>query len=301
MRMPARIRTATIVLGIAAATGVVLTARWFFGRRLAPWERAAEDIGDVGDPEGHDPNAEEPAIGTGTPDEHCVLLGADADDLDPHCVTDPLSDPRFAPVYRGAAASAIPSSSSWPVKTKHGGRLLVSYWTAGGHRGYSGRAFAADREDVVDGKIYERSHAGVDLFARAGDVVVAPEDAKVLAILKFNAGTWAVYLRAGGRVVNLGEVEKLSWRKFGISPGVVVVEGQPLARVGTQAEGSTMIHFETYWVGSMTDEEVVDAIRSGAMSWPRDQAAPSLLRDPSGYLVMAASREYRREMAAAAE
>lgn len=294
--MSGRIRTAAVVLGIAAATGVALAARRLFDSRLEPWERVAEELGNVGDPEGHDPNAEEPAIGTGLPDEHCVLLGADADNVEPHCVTDPLSDTRFAPVYRGAAASAIPSSSIWPVKTKHGGRLLVSYWTAGGHRGYSGRAFAADREDVVDGRVYERSHAGVDLFARAGDVVVAPENAKVLAILKFNAGTWAVYLRAGGRVVNLGEVEKLSWRKFNISPGVAVVEGQPLARVGIQAEGSTMIHFETYWVGGMTDEEVIEAIRSGAMSWARDQPAPPLLRDPSGYLVMAASRTYRREM-----
>src|SRR5690606_13340370 len=154
------------------------------------------------------------------------------------------------------------------VLTSHSGRLVVSYWTAGGVRGYSGLAFAASRM-VVEGAT---KHAGVDLFARKGDVVVAPEDGRVLAILPFNAGTWAVYVRSllDDGVVNLGEVEKLSWREFGVKPGQTVHVGQPLARIGVQAKGSTMLHLETYGVDGVDDETVVAAIRAGELSWPAD-------------------------------
>lgn len=305
-RHPGRIAAAAAV-GLGTA---LLVRRRVAGPKLAaplpaaklePWEQQALAAGDVGDPEGdHPPGVDDVPIGSGKPAEHCLLLGVVEwhDDLDPHCVANPLADSRFAPVGRGAPMVAIPSSSIWPVRTKHSGRLTVSYWTANGVRGYSGRAFAASRVDSKKGQVRQRKHAGVDLFARAGDVVVAPEDATVLAVLPFNAGTWAVYLRSrsGDRVVNLGEVENLSWREFGVAPGIAVVEGQPLARVGVQAKGSTMLHLETYEVGAATDEDVVAQLRAG-MSWLAEQPAPAWLRDPSGYLVMAASRTYKRGVA----
>src|SRR5690606_19493953 len=239
---------------------------------LEPWEREALDVGDVGLPEGHDPaGIDEVPVGRGSPADYCITLAAGEgdDDTAPHCVLDPLSDPRFAPVDRGAPqAAGEPSNSTWPVLTSHHSRLVVSYWTQGGVRGYSGRAFAAKRMDG-DG---ERKHAGVDLVANEGDIVVAPEDGRVLTILPFNAGTWAIYVRSmlDDRVVNLGEVEKLSWREFGVKPGQTVHVGQPLARIGVQAKGSTMLHLETYGVDGVDDETVVAAIRAGELSWPAD-------------------------------
>lgn len=131
---------------------------------------------------------------------------------------------------------------------------------------------------------------GLDLFARAGDLVVAPEDGRVLAILPFNAGTWAVYLRS-----SLREVQKLSWREFGVAPGQQVKLGQPLARIGRRTRGSTMLHFEAYGVGAETDESIVESIRAGALPWLRDGPAPAWLRDPSGYLLETARRAWHRE------
>jgi murein DD-endopeptidase MepM/ murein hydrolase activator NlpD len=264
---------------------------------LEPWEREALQAGAVGLPEGHDPaGVDAIPVSRGVPDDYCITLGAgeaDGDETEPYCVLDPLSDPRFAPVHRGVPASALPSNSTWPVLTSHSGRLVVSYWTAAGVRGYSGRAFAAKRTDD-DGP---RKHAGIDLFANDGDTVVAPEDGRVLAILPFNAGTWAVYVRSmlDDRVVNLGEVEKFSWREFGVKPGQPVQVGQPLARIGVQTKGSTMLHFETYGVEGVDDETIIAAIRAGELSWPADAAAPRWLRDPTGYLLTAAKRTYQRE------
>lgn len=266
---------------------------------LEPWEREALDAGDVGPPEGHDPaGVDELPIGRGSPADYCITLaaGPDADDdTAPHCVLDPLSDPRFAPVDRGAPQAGEPSNSTWPVLTSHRSRLVVSYWTQGGVRGYSGRAFAAKR--VNNGDDGPRKHAGVDLFANEGDIVVTPEDGRVLAILPFNAGTWAVYVRSmlDDRVVNLGEVEKLSWREFGVAPGQSVRVGQPLARIGVQAKGSTMLHLETYGVDGVDDQAVIAAIRAGELSWPASRTAPAWLRDPTAYLLTAAKRTYQRE------
>lgn len=195
--------------------------------------------------------------------------------------------------------STLPSSSTWPLLTEHRSRLVVSYWTEGGALGYSGRAFAAKRVDSKDGVTRARHHAGVDLFAREGDVVVTPEDARVLRILPFFQGTWAIYLRSalGERVVNLGELAKGSWREFAVAPGQLVLEGQPLARIGLQAKGSVMLHFETYGVADVSDEELVAGIRAGALRWIANKPAPAWLRDPSAYLVTAATRTHRRTQA----
>lgn len=147
----------------------------------------------------------------------------------------------------------------------------------------------------------ERRHAGVDLFGRKGDVVLAPEDGTILRFLPFHAGTWAVYLRSmlGDRIVNLGEVARNSWREFGVVPGQTVLEGQPLARVGMQTDGSTMLHLETYEFEEATrDDDIIATIRSGEMRWLNAAAAPASLRDPSAYLVLASVRTHRREQLA---
>src|SRR5690606_20764727 len=100
-------------------------------------------------------------------------------------VLDPLKDPMFAPENRGVPFASTGTDTVWPVKTKHYSRLVTSYRNVEGWYGYSGRAFKAKRESE-DGE--QRSHAGVDLFGHEGDLVIAPEDARVLTVLPFNAG-----------------------------------------------------------------------------------------------------------------
>src|SRR5690606_18072389 len=136
------------------------------------------------------------------------------------------------PKDNGVPFASVGTDTTWPVRTKHYSRLVTSYRNPDGWYGYSGRAFKTEREDD-DGA--GRWHAGVDLFGHEADIVVAPEDSRVLAILPFHAGTWAVYLiTPDRRVLNLGEVEKYSWREFDVSPGIAVSKGQPLARIGRQ-------------------------------------------------------------------
>ncbi len=265
---------------------------------LEPWEEEAEFGGDV-DPGVHDdivePYPQGTIIGEGSPDELCTT--AENPLPEEACVLDPLKDERFAPRKGRAPLGARGTTAAiWPVATRHRRRLATSYWTKEGLRGAWGRQFGSLRQ-TSEGQM--RRHSGVDLFAREDDVVVAPEAGRVVAILPFHHGTWAVYLRIpGGRVINLGEIQKYSWRRFGIRPGVQVVKGQALARVGKMSGGAHMLHVQLYDAADALDEDLVEEIRRGEMRWLED-SPPVRVLDPSAYLVDAAARTHRAEAARA--
>lgn len=269
---------------------------------LEPWEEEAELVDPVNGGMIDAPTEpHELAVGRGHPEAFVVPLPdvvenprkANAKEA-PWKAIDPLTDERFAPIPRsGVPFAPVGAASTWPVITRSSGRLITSYRGNDGWHGYSGRSFNADRE-TDEGEV--RRHAGVDLWGREGDKVVAPEDARVLAILPFHHGTWSVYLiTPDRRVINLGEVAKFSWRDFDVRPGMEVKMGQPVARVGLQTHGSTMIHYEMYDGSGISDDELADMIRSGGFQWPDEQNPPSRLYDPTAYLLTAASRTYRRE------
>jgi len=240
----------------------------------------------------------EPAVGSGHPSDWLPGVLDNPAETQPYEVPDPLEDERFTPVYRGAPFAPTPYDTSWPMMTRSKARLVTSYRAKDGFHGYSGRAFAAKRESDEG---VQMKHAGVDLFAREGDPVPAPEDARVLAVLPFHHGTWSVYLiTEDRRVLNLGEVEKFSWREYGIRPGDQVKMGQKLARVGLQRHGSTMVHFEIYDASGISDDEMLELIRSGGFQWYTDEEAPPRLYDPTAYLLTTAARTYQREQAAKA-
>lgn len=262
---------------------------------LEAWEEDAEFGGEVGSDWDEGTLEAEPqgvVIGSGSPDDLC---GPVQNPLpEEACVRDPLKDARFAPVVGDVRmGSAGTTGAIWPLTTRHQLRLVTSYRTKDGLRGSWGRELGAKRY-TEDGEV--RRHAGVDMFAKSGDAVVAPEAGRIVAVLPFHHGTWAVYLRIpGGRVLNLGEVEKYSWREFGIRPGLQVKQGQPVARVGKMSGGNAMLHLEAYDAADALDDDLVDEIRAGQMRWTEDRP-PARLLDPSAYLVDAAARTHRREI-----
>ena len=240
--------------------------------------------------------------GSGSPQDHCLLddqpiLGGGEDAS--YCVTDPLGDPRFAPREKYSPLAPPNSRAIWPLKTTHQLRLVTSYWSQDGTmRGAWGRQFGAKR---LGSKGNIQWHSGVDLFSDKGDIVVAPEDATVIAILPFYHGSWAMYLLTQNQIViNLGEIENKSWYEFGIKVGQEVKRGEPLARSGPMEGGKTMIHLEIYDAEFRSPNEMVLGIRRGKLQWHDKDNPPDELMDPSAYLVQAAVNTYRMEQVGAA-
>lgn len=159
----------------------------------------------------------------------------------------------------------------WPLSSRKS--KIVSYRTVnGGAIGNWARRFGADRDS--------RYHAGIDLYANIGDPVLAMESGTVVAMKTFFHGAWALYLCTdSGITLNYGEIERNSWRDFGISPGSRVVAGAPLARIALMSGGSYMLHFETY-AGCVTRN----------YPWYKSKGAPASLLNPTKYLLRARDR-----------
>jgi len=170
--------------------------------------------------------------------------------------------------FRGVPFAVGDGCPQWPLISRR--KPTVSYRTSGGAAvGNWARRFGAHRGG--------RFHAGIDLYANAGDPVVAMEDGRVVAMTTFFHGTWALFLCTNsGITLNYGEIGRNSWRDFGIQKGSIVKKGQPIARVGLASGGSHMLHFETYR-GCVTRNR----------PWYKSKGAPSTLLNPTKYLLRA--------------
>lgn len=219
------------------------------------------------------------------PDAAAVSLLEGAEDGG--CLLPAAIVPKKTTTVPDAAAPESGEAPTWPVRTANKRQVRVSYQDVRGKwHGRWGRRFAALRRKK-GASSGGRRHAGVDLFADAGDAVLAAEPGEIVAMFPFTAGTWAVYVRSpDGTVINYGEVKKGSWKDFGRRVGDTVVAGDPLARVGAQTGGGAhMLHLEIY------DADVtVEKIRKGGMQWPYGQDAPPELLDPTRYLLLAQRR-----------
>lgn len=120
----------------------------------------------------------------------------------------------------------------------------------------------------------ERKHAGEDLLAPQGTVIVAPESGVVIdARASWYEGSGLVLLQTdSGIVINLGEVEPHSYEDFGVKDGTRVTKGQKVARVGRHNQ----LHFETYVNGTKQTSR-----------WMANEPPPSSLLDPIPYLLAA--------------
>lgn len=167
----------------------------------------------------------------------------------------------------------------WPVRTGHQRRGVVSYrGTDGKVRGNWARRFAAPR-----GGGRPRRHAGIDLYAHAGDQVLAIANGTISAVQSFHLGSWAVFVDHGPVTVMYGEVDKNSWRRLGLAVGSPVKAGEPIAEVACMVRDaagrctSHMLHLEAYVPGTVENHP-----------WYVDRSVPEALRDPSLLLLLAA-------------
>ncbi len=161
-----------------------------------------------------------------------------------------------------------PAGKFWPIKNP--GSLKVATPEIAP---VSGRFIGASRGGA-------RTHAGIDLYAKHRDIVVAVADGEVKSFRWFTQGTFALVIDHGDFVMNYGEVARDSLTQYrlatplfrdgdrvkpfiGISHGSrrarefpfigplgsTVTAGQPIARVGLLSR-SSMLHTEFYTPGS---------------------------------------------------
>ncbi len=176
---------------------------------------------------------------------------------------------RGVPFAGGAARPFFPIESS--TNRRFG---VVSYRDLNGKwHGRASRAFKASRGS--------RFHAGIDLFANPGDIVLAPEDGVVVGRQTFYAGTGAMLIELdSGIVVLLGETKMGGADEFGVTKGSRVRAGQPVSRIGLSNTGSHMLHFETYRAGTTKN-----------IPWYKGRSnPPPALLDPSDYLLRGRAR-----------
>ena len=162
------------------------------------------------------------------------------------------------------------SNLRWPVITKHVRGHEVPYKTLDGkYVGNSARSFGVPRQDGI------RKHAAIDLYCYGDDVVIAMESGTVVGIQGFLGPTKALLIQGDSGVVSLyGEIKNNSWSEFALKKGTKVKAGQPIARIGINDAGTSMLHFETYTKGTTQNAQ-----------WKG--SPPSNLLNPTKYLLQA--------------
>jgi murein DD-endopeptidase MepM/ murein hydrolase activator NlpD len=167
-------------------------------------------------------------------------------------------------------AADPPPGSFWPVRSTDPRARQISYVAQNGRvgDGKADRAFGANRSGG-------RRHAAIDLFANAGDPVVACQEGQIVDFYRFNgANAWAMIVAHPGVVINYGEVASDSLARLNLRRGSQVTAGQQIATVGRNPRGSAMLHFETFVPGTQANQR-----------WMTGRPPPTALRDPTRYLL----------------
>ena len=171
------------------------------------------------------------------------VVGPDAALMNPSEAIAALEIPR---PDRPAMVFDIPFAAGiaqplWPTVTNHKKKFVISYRTISEvNLGTPSRRFMSYRGD-------NKYHVGLDLYANHLDPIIAMEDGTIVRIYDFYHDAYCVFVQCdSGLVINYGEVQKSSWKEFGLSKGSRVRRGQAIARVGKMSGGSSMLHFETY-------------------------------------------------------
>jgi hypothetical protein len=99
----------------------------------------------------------------------------------------------------------------------------------------------------------------------------------------FYLGVWKVLVQCkSGLVINYGEVDKDSLKKYGIKKGVELLAGQPIAEAGRMSQ-SSMLHFEMYPPGTKETSPYFKDKRKGS-------GTEKTYLNPTQYLISLAIR-----------
>lgn len=197
-----------------------------------------------------------------------ALLGAPAAVRADTPAAEPTEDP--APFAQSRAAVRY-----WPVATRNAEWRTVSMRRDdGGFDGRELRRFNAPRP-AARADNPTRRHVGVDLFANAGDDVIAVEDGVIIAFYPFLRArtgemSYALLVAHNGYVANYGEVRGASLSALGLSIGDNVRAGQ---RIGAVSD-TRQLHFETYLPGATRSQ-----------SWRHGAPRPSHVLNPTHLLL----------------
>ncbi|MDH5325148.1 MAG: peptidoglycan DD-metalloendopeptidase family protein [Gammaproteobacteria bacterium] len=189
----------------------------------------------------------------------------------------PMPIPEHRPI---PFAEEPPLGSYWPIRTSSACGRVVTYLAEDGKfvlgrqrscRSY-GRTFLANR----NGKKGARWHLGVDLYAHAGDPVVACEDGVIrdwryFYRAKSGQKTYKILIEHSNAVVNYGEVTPDSLKKTGLTVGSTVRAGQLIGFVSD----TKMLHFETYTKGTQQTYQW----------WKSKSRPPERVLNPTKYLL----------------
>lgn len=194
---------------------------------------------------------------------------------------EPAGDP--APFAHSAAGVRY-----WPVVTSSSRWRTVSLQRDdGGFEGAELRRFNAPRP-AAHADNPTRRHVGVDLFADAGDDVIAVEDGRIVAFYPFLRAatgemTYALLVAHEGYVANYGEVREASLRDRGLAIGATVRAGQNIAEISDTRQ----LHFESYLPGT-----------GHGQSWPNGAPRPTRVLNPTQLLLDLSVNGIRRRPAA---
>lgn len=188
----------------------------------------------------------------------------------------PVPDDLPSPKQMESALFAPATGVFWPVRNPkiHYGRT-VSYVDAGGSKhgvAPNGRDFLANRPVGT----VQRFHAGIDVFADDGDIIVACESGKVVNTYHFYKNVHCLIVQHdSGVVINYGEVKPESLARYGMKKGVRVLPGQPIAQAGRMSS-EAMLHFETYPSGTTLNVSIKQAEKAKKLP---------LIFNPTAYLI----------------
>lgn len=213
-----------------------------------------------------------------------VLASLAASAAAPACqatTPEPLPQPAADPAPFAESRAAI---RYWPIVTAHPRWREISYETAGG--GFAGvelRRFNAPRP-AARADNPTRRHVGIDLFAHAGDAVLAVEAGRLIAFYPFlraHTGemSYALLVAHQTYVANYGEVRESSLRNLGLALGDAVSDGQPIAAISDTSQ----LHFETYVPGTARSQ-----------SWAHGAPCPACVLNPTLLLLDLARDGLRR-------